>query len=580
MNTFYTDERNTQILISVMKSHGIKKVVASPGATNVSFIASIQQDDFFEIYSAIDERSACYMACGLAEESNEVVALSCTGATASRNYMPGLTEAFYRKLPILVITSTQSNMKIGHNIPQVIDRRVPLNDTVKMSVQLPSVNTAQEEWACIINTNKAILELDHHGKGPVHINLETTFSDNFTIKELPEVKVINRFNYKDELPELNFKNVAIFVGAHSKWSDKLTEIVDKFCEIYNGVVLCDHTSNYWGKYRVLANAVTNQELERAKCCNIDLLIHIGNISGAYMNISGECVWRVNPDGELCDTFGKLQNVFEMDEISFFSYYTKNHSCSTNKCDFAESWKAAYVEVENKIPELPFSNAWVAQTLSKKIPLNSVIHFGILNSLRCWNFFDVMEGTLGYCNTGGFGIDGCVSSLIGAALTSPQRIYFGIVGDLAFFYDLNSLGNKHIGNNVRLIIINNGRGQEFRNYSHRAAKFGEDADEFMAAAGHFGNKHPYLVKHYAEDLGFRYLKAVNKEEFNRALDIFVSPEVADAPIIFEVFTDTDNENMALKKIVTCVGNEKTSVKRIVKNIIGEKGVERVRRVVKK
>lgn len=98
MEYYYTEEKNIQMLIYLMKAHGIKKVIASPGTTNVTFVASIQQDSFFEIYSVADERSAAYMACGLAAESGEPVALSCTGATASRNYVPGLTEAFYRKL--------------------------------------------------------------------------------------------------------------------------------------------------------------------------------------------------------------------------------------------------------------------------------------------------------------------------------------------------------------------------------------------------------------------------------------------------------------------------------------------------
>ena len=99
MANYYTNEKNAQIVISLLKQHGIKKVVVSPGATNVTFVGSVQQDPFFEIYSSVDERSAAYIACGLSAESGVPVVLSCTGATASRNYLPGLTEAFYRKLP-------------------------------------------------------------------------------------------------------------------------------------------------------------------------------------------------------------------------------------------------------------------------------------------------------------------------------------------------------------------------------------------------------------------------------------------------------------------------------------------------
>ena len=123
MEQYYTDERNVQILISLLKGHGIKRVVASPGSTNVTFVGSLQQDPYFEMYSCVDERSAAYIAVGMAAETGEPVVLSCTGATASRNYYPALTEAYYRQLPILAVTSTQEESRIGQMVPQVLDRR-------------------------------------------------------------------------------------------------------------------------------------------------------------------------------------------------------------------------------------------------------------------------------------------------------------------------------------------------------------------------------------------------------------------------------------------------------------------------
>ena len=161
-----TVERNAQILLQVLKAHGIKRVIASPGTTNACLVSSMQSDPFFEIYSAPEERSGAYMACGMAAETGEAVVLSCTGATASRNYMPALTEAFYRKLPILVVTSSRRNAYIGHNCDQVTDRTVLPNDVAKISVQMPIVMDDISEWNNIINANKAVLELFHRGGGP------------------------------------------------------------------------------------------------------------------------------------------------------------------------------------------------------------------------------------------------------------------------------------------------------------------------------------------------------------------------------------------------------------------------------
>ena len=121
-NKFYTNERNVQIVISLLKAHGVKKIVTSPGTTNITFVGSLQQDPYFELYSSVDERSAAYIACGLAAESGEPVGLSCTGATASRNYYSGLTEAYYRKLPIVAIKSftyhlsLRNALRIGEDV--------------------------------------------------------------------------------------------------------------------------------------------------------------------------------------------------------------------------------------------------------------------------------------------------------------------------------------------------------------------------------------------------------------------------------------------------------------------------------
>ena len=193
----YTNERQILILISLLKAYGIRKIIASPGATNVTFIGSVQQDDFFEIYSCVDERSAAYMACGLAIECGEPIVLTCTGATSSRNYLPGLTEAYYRKLPILAITSTQLTERVGHLIAQVIDRSTAPNDTTQLSVYLPIIKDENDVWISQLRINQALLALKRHGGGPVHINLETSYSCDFSIKQLPKAHVINRITVHD-----------------------------------------------------------------------------------------------------------------------------------------------------------------------------------------------------------------------------------------------------------------------------------------------------------------------------------------------------------------------------------------------
>lgn len=571
----YSVEKNTQMLIALMKEHGIKKVVASPGMKNMPFIASVQYDDFFEVYSCVDERSAAYMACGMALESGEPVALSCTGATASRNYASALTEAYYRHIPILAITSMSYTGEVGHLIPQVIDRSVQMKDLVYKSVELQEIVGKKDEWNVNTKINDALLTLRRGNGGPVHINLVNENFTDFTDK-LISTRRIDRLLPEDEFPALDNKRVAIFVGAHNKWHPELVKYVDEFCEKYNAAVICDKTSNYYGKYRVDASVLNQQGRNRPNLFSVDVLIHIGDVSGAYINFSAREVWRINLDGEIRDTFKKIRYVFQVSELFFFKTYSMQKSSVINTSYYSE-WIKELNNIYAQLPELPFSNAWIAQNTGYMLPDNSIVFLGILNSLRNWNFFPIKEVPC-YSNVGGFGIDGMLSTAIGAAISNSKKIVYIILGDLSFFYDMNSLGNRHLPSNIRIILINNGRGVEFRNYGHMSAAFGDDADDYMAAARHFGNKSSSLVRNYAEDLGLEYHGVNNKQEYLNTREIIVSKEYYDKPLLIECFTTTEDESNSLKMISTILkGNESQLTNATYRNI-GKRGLRKIKRIV--
>lgn len=536
MNHYYTDEINTLILVSLLKKHNIKKIIASPGTTNISFVGSVQIDSYFEVYSAVDERSAAFMACGLSEESGESVVLTCTGATASRNYIPGLTEAYYRHLPILAITSTQHTGRVGNYVAQVIDRSEVFPDSIKKSIQLPTVYSEEDKQHTITVVNEAILELTHGAAGPVHINLTTTYSNNFVVKELPEYRVIKRITNK-EFPDIPKEKIGIFIGAHRKFTEDETKEIDRFCEAYNAVVICDQVSNYRGKYRFLASLVNNQRNNFGTKV-FDLIIYIGSVHGAYMNFVGKELWRVNPDGIIRDPYRNLTYVFEMEEIEFFRHYRSDKKNNT----IFETCKNATENVLGRIPELPFSNMWIAKETAALIPDNSVLHLSILNTLRVWNYFETSKNVLCYTNSGGYGIDGCLSSFLGAAITHKEMEHYLIIGDLAFFYDVNAIYNE-LPSNIHIMLINNGVGTEFKNYNHRASYFGEEANSYMAAKGHNGFKSENTVKALCNNLGMKYLSAKNKKEYMNNRDLWINKK--SGPILLEIFISDEEESNALK-----------------------------------
>ena len=580
---YYSSERNIQILIALLKSHNIKKIVASPGATNFSFIGSLQNDDYFEIYSCVDERSAAYMACGMAAESGEPVVLSCTGSTASRDYYPGMTEAFYRQLPVLAVTSHQGTDRIGHLIPQNIDRRQLANDVARLAVELPVVKDERDEAFVTVEANKALLELRRDGGGPVHINIFTTYSRDFSVKELPKIRVMHRFYAWDSLPEMPKGQIAVYVGSHRDFTKSQTEAIDRFCATFDTFVICDHTSGYHGRYRLQPTLAHLQANATAPMGTLDLMIHIGGVSAAthLQSCKAHEVWRVNEDGEIRDTFKKLTNIFQMSEEFFFRKYGKD---GQDRHSVIDELLPKYAAPYENIPELPFCNIWAVMNLSECLPKGALMHISTSNTRRCWNMFPLPEGVRSSCNVGCCGIDGCTSSLVGASLASPDTLCYLATGDLAFFYDLNVIGNRNVGNNVRILMVNNAVGAEFRLYHHYCHVFGEDANKFMAAAGHNGNKSHQLLKHMAEDLGYEYLSATNKEEYLKALERFTTPKITDKPMIFEIFTTPEDESDGLKAMCNisydAEGVAKRKIIQGIRTIAGDGALSKIKKIIKK
>lgn len=581
MNTHYSAEENVQILLSLLKAYGIRKIIASPGTTNINFVASVQSDDFFQLFSSIDERSAAYMACGMAAESGEPVALSCTGATASRNYIPGLTEAFYRQLPVLAITSTQNKNRVGHLIPQVIDRSTPLNDMVKTSVHIQNIQNDEDKWECTLKINKALIALTSGGKGPVHINLETSYNKDFSITKLPAAKHITFSTLQGPWPELKGKT-AIFIGAHKKFTAQEEAAIENFCNTYNAVVFTDHTSNYKGKHAVLGALIFAQLYGPLTYKFFDTVIYLGTISGDYPTATvvncAKNVWLINEDGVLRDRDHNLSAVFQMTDLDFFQHYAPTKAPAQEQ--ISQKYQDMYKKLRQHLPQLPFSNPWLAQQTAHLLPQNSVLHLGILNSLRSWNFFTVPDSVYVYSNVGGFGIDGGLSTLLGASLVHPETLYLGVLGDLAFFYDMNALGNRHLGSNLRILLVNNGKGTEFKNFNHLAAKFGNEADQYMAAAGHFGQQSRSLVKHLAEDLGLEYLAAADKEEFLQHLPKFISPKPSKKAILLEVFTNSQDESDALESIQKMQKSMGGEIKEAAKKVLPAQALKIAKKILKK
>ena len=475
----------THILTALLKAHNIRKVVA--GTQENSLIAGIRQDAFFDVYESGDERSAGYIACGIAAELREPVVLACSGLSEFRSYMPPLTEAFYRQLPVLALTVEPS---AGDSCTLPISWTSIPRDCAKFRLHVPALDTPELAHKYTVRLNEALLELTHNGGGPVHVDIA-----DFSMSELPDVQAIGRINRCSKvMPSLKAGRVGIFAGAHSRWSRKLTDLVDTFCESHNAAVFCTPACSYKGKYGV------NAALSR--CREMDLMIHIGRPSHEDFPLKPGEVWRVHPDGAVHDVFGKLRYVFEMREEEFFARYVSPER------DVNTEYYSALRKDCAGVPELPFSGAWAVQNTASRLPPESVLHFS-----DDWSFVCVdLPPTVTACSS--TGTYGNVSALLGASLASPGKLFFGMFEASVFFRSMNSAGSRHRGPNLRIMVISR-KGEHSRD----------------------------LLKDYASDLGFEYLCASSKEEYSAQIGRFTAPEIGDRPVFFEVFTDAQDEEQA-------------------------------------
>jgi len=578
----YTDDKNAQIILALLKKYNIKKIVISPGTTNVPIARCAQTDSFFEAYSVVDERSAAYFATGLAHESGEPVVISCTGATASRNYLPALTEAYYRNLPIMAITSYNQVNDYANFKPQSINRTVSQMDVKRMSVNLPLIKDKIDEEAWILSVNKALTLATKKGGGPVHINLPVDLSKalSFTTENLPDIPKIDYYHTEDVLDNeclsllkngLQSKKIALLIGCHRKFSCKEIEAIERFIDTYDTTVFYDHTSNYHGKNRILSSVASGLRMVKIKP---EIVIDIGSVTPIYsaQNLfKGIEFWRISEDGEFHQRyFGNLCKQFDCSEYIFFNSLADIQTKSENAYYNAIIGKMGKVE----IPDLPLSNTLISSQMASKLPEGCAFHIGVSESFSCMNFFELKESIDSSCNAGAMGIDGAVSTLMGQSMVNKNKLYFGQFGDLTFFYDMNILGNRHVGNNVRILIVNNGGGARFRLSPPALKNLGTDVDEFIGAFGHNGS-----AEGWVKSMGFEYLTANTKEEFLFQIEDFCSPDINkfDKPVIFEVFTTVENEQEGLHLIREANKPPSSKAKEIVRQILPSKAVNMLKKL---
>lgn len=583
----YSNLKNVQYLLGALKAYQINKVVVSPGNSHNAIVRSLEEDSFFKTYNIVDERSAAFFACGLCQEFQEPVAICCTSGTAASNYLTGITEASRRGLPIVVITGDKNPYYLAQYEDQMIENMSIFSEVARYGCKLPIVETEKDAWYCQRVLNETLLELNHHGTGPVHIDVPIesgmfAIGDSFTSESLPSFRKIERIdmNVNDEplldrlFASLKGKKVFVMCGQDDHISAKENELIESISRKYNCVFATDKLSNLHCRGTVEISLAAKAFPE--KYCDLlpDVIISIaGNPAMDYkFSLKGGPAttehWIVNEEGRIADPFKKLTAVFEGNTVQFLTLM--NHYGENDSNDYYNKWLTYSEQVD--IPQFEYSNLYSVQSVMKNMPQYS--NFNIANSttIRIAQYFDLDDSIQVYCNRGVNGIDGCVSTFIGQAAASPDKLNFLIVGDLTFFYDMNSVWNRYIGNNVR-IMLNNNEGAALFHFNQGLKNY-PTLNENVAA------EHFATAKGWVESQGFKYLCASNKEEFDENLKKFMCKE-SDKPIFFEVFThkeeDARIQHEFYDKIVVreTTKSVKAGAKKLLKSVLGEDMVRKLK-----
>lgn len=538
----YSLLKNIQIVVASLKAHGVRKVVHCPGGSDAPIGISFDTDDFFTCYSVVDERSALFFAIGLSiAGGREPVAVVCTSGTAVSNLSSGMTEAYYKGIPIIAITADRSPYLLDQFEIQKIDQRNIFSNCTKCEADLPLVNNVAEGRYCDRLVNEALLEMESGIPGPIHLNVPVVGRQGCFAATLPQVKPIRRHlatdseeDWRSLAGELSLhKRIMVIVGENTGINQVTREAMSRFFEVYNCMFSVEHMSNCHIDGAIMTyratEAMTSGAFD-ALCPDlvIDFGGHVATVklkeylrerAGSFRH------WSIREDGSVRDGFMSLTDVFWCEPCLFFDRMASLAlEGSHNDRVYLEQWRATTAAVEP--PSGGLTNFSVAHELACSIPDGSFLELGILNSTRVMQFFNIDPSVTVSANLGALGIDGCLSTAVGVAAASEREVFI-MQGDLSFFYDMNALGIRYTGANLHVLLINNGGGGEFH-INGVAKTYPEVLDDYLAAS------HGNSAEGWACQCGFTYIGVRREKDLADAMTKFVEP--GSGPVLMEVFTD--------------------------------------------
>jgi len=518
--------------------------VISPGSRNASIIYALE-NSAKTCHSVIDERSAAFVALGIAKQSKQPVILCCTSGTAAINFYPAIAEAFYARVPLIVLTADRPAEQIDAWDGQAIRQKGLYKNHVRAEFQ--TTDNYEDEISFKDIALRVSNVLNTEIAGPIHINvpIREPFY-HFTMEGLSEsplatyipqpvtkIKVeslAKHFNW-----DLQFKKVLVFNGMQD---GEQIEIENE----ENTVILSDITSNriskisYWDA--MLFSGIGKENgLDFLAVLRSDILITTGTTTVSkglkkfLQHYKPPVHVHLSAYDEVGDMFGTSPIILNPKMISQVT--SVNHDSTK---DLGSAYLHAWINLSNefqsrfaKLDWSRFNEFCAVNYILSKLPNEAVLHVSNSMPVRYVSYLlnnELTKTTL-YANRGTSGIDGSTSTAVGHALTVSEDVYL-ITGDIAFFYDINGLFNTALPANLKIIILNNSSGGIFEMI--------DGPDQLGDALKYQTTPHSYTAENLAQHFKLGYFKGDTLGSFAKGMDKLIQSKTAS---ILEIFTSQES-----------------------------------------
>lgn len=543
-NTSYTVCRQ---LVALCVSHGVRRVVLSPGSRNAPLLVAFSREKAIEHHVVVDERVAGFVALGMATRSDEPVALVCTSGTALLNYAPAVAEAYYRHVPLIVISADRPDEWIDQDDSQTIRQQGVLNAIVKQSYHLPTRNEDTSLWHARRLINDALLHAKAPCSGPVHINVplggnlcEVTDVEQDMPIAIEDIRPASQLSLSDAqrlATTISACPKVMVLVTMSQPSATLQEALTCLAQLPQVIVLTESLANVRCRAfiptidRVLTTIDNSQKPDFAP----QLLITLGGAPVSRMvkeflrQYAPAEHWRIGCESHIIDTMQCITRRLLVDASSVLAHIAP--LCRPTTSHYAALWydrEIVATALHNRIVDAaPWCDLRAFAHLLPAIPSNTILHLSNGTSIRYAQLFDTPQVAASYCNRGVSGIDGSTSTALGASMVD-NATHLLITGDMSFGYDTGALATGLASPRFKIVVMDNGGGGIFR-----FIKGPSDLPELEEC---FEVQRRQPIEGYAHLHGYKYFHAGDEDTLKSVLPAFFAED--EQPAILAITTPAE------------------------------------------